>query len=84
MSQRRVWGTASRYRPLLALREYRKTPRWIEYLIRSGSWRGKDGRLTEATESFRKSSQILFGSLQLFFFETSPGAWMAEPPEEKP
>ena len=45
---------------------------------------GEDGRLTEATESFRKSNQILFGSLQLSFFETSPGAWMAEPLQEKP
>ena len=69
---------------MLAIRESGKTPRWIEYLIRSGSWRGKGGRLTGATESFRKSNQILFGSLQLSFFETSPGAWMAEPLQEKP
>jgi DNA-binding MarR family transcriptional regulator len=33
---------------------------------------GEDRRLVQATEAFQKSNQILFGSLQLSFFETSP------------
>ncbi len=45
---------------------------------------GEDRRLTEATESFRRSNQILFGSLQLSFFKTTPGAGMAEQAEKKP
>ena len=36
---------------------------------------GEDRRVKDATESYRRSNQILFGSLQLSFFETTPGAW---------
>jgi DNA-binding MarR family transcriptional regulator len=32
----------------------------------------EDGRLTEATEAFRKSNQLLLGPLQLSFFDTNP------------
>ena len=34
----------------------------------------EDRRLTEATEAFRKSNQILLGPMQLSFFDTSPDA----------
>ena len=33
---------------------------------------GQERRLTDATESFRRSNQILLGPLQLSFFETNP------------